>query len=97
LDELYKDGWVVQTMNCLIRPSLTQVMVMMQVVLSSSLFYKLFKCQCYWHSSVLYAMICDEFGGWSDDETHTDWVGQFKSFPIAKYQTVKAGYVQGEY
>jgi hypothetical protein len=24
-------------------------------------------------------------------------VGQFKSFPIAKYQTVKAGYVQGEY
>jgi hypothetical protein len=42
-------------------------------------------------------MIHDEFGGQLDDETNADQVGRFKSFPIVKDQTVKVGYVWGEY
>jgi hypothetical protein len=72
-------------------------MVMMQVVLLTSLFYELFKRQCYWHSSVLFAMIRDEFAGRPDDETHANRAGRFKSFPIATDQTARAGHVRVEY
>jgi hypothetical protein len=42
-------------------------------------------------------MIRDEFGGRSDDDTHADGAGRFKSFPIANDQTTKVVYVGSQY